>query len=184
MSLKPLLDVDTKQEEWSALNCFSLNTKQIRADDIIGRLSSVSGVLVPGSVSVLVGTGTVSAVQSVASYWVSNASVNAFHTVSGAVTFDTDVTAPLTGLVSTFVYDLTLPFSASMSYPVAVGANIPGTASAVLRDGSDRYVASCQVVRKTATVVSIYCTVNADISAASAPRIIESSFSLQYQIVP
>lgn len=184
MSLKPLLDVDTKEEEWSALNCFSLNTKQIRADDIIGRLSSVSGVLVPGSVAITVGTGTVSLVSSIASYWVSNASVNSFHTLSGSVTFDTNVTAPLTGTVSTLVFDVTIPFTASMSYPASVGANIPGTASAILRDGSDRVVASCQAVRKTATLITVYCTVNADISAASASRIIDCSFSLQYQIVP
>jgi hypothetical protein len=191
MSVSSLLSPETKNENWAALNCYSLNSSyatigSATIGNLTGRLTSNPGVIVPSGISLVSGTGTLSQTQNIVSSWRSNNSTTVmYYRLDMGLTWDTNVTAPVTGSVSTFVFNVTIPFGANMSYPVGIGDNMPSSSSVQInQSGGQRYPGSCQIVRNNATSFTVYAVIGGDISGSDPSRFLTVGLSVTYQTTP
>ncbi len=184
-----LLEPETKLQQWSALNCYSLSAQNITATNIQGGIGSTNEDIKEANCTFASGgAGAVfntAGASSVAMQWVSLLGGGKARQASFAIEY-TNMSGVYNGTPGTTsaVLDVTLPFSENWYYPASVGKLIPGSFSAFFRtSGPAYYPCSCYAVRKNATQLSIYITIQGNWTTPAAPQTLSIGACFNYEVV-
>lgn len=178
MSIKTLLETDTKLEQWSTLNCYHLTAANIFADSIEhGALAPTSNQIANSDITLSVGNGTPADSLSLFSRYRSGASgIDEYVFGTGSFRLNAADAPQISANRCLFLVEISLPFK--MADP-ASGSFVGGGTSCVCRDSVGNILENVGInLVNNASNLRMEVYVNGNVSAPSASR----SISIQYQI--